>query len=132
MTPGETALTRIPRDAYSMASDRVAAARPPLVSAVSTEGTLESATSCQSKEPREVDADDRVIVVCRVVDERFGEIEPRIVDQRVDPTERLQGGDGDSFGGPRIREVPATVCTAGSSMAVIVRAAATTARSSCL
>ena len=29
--PGETGLTRMPREAYSMASDRVAAARPPLV-----------------------------------------------------------------------------------------------------
>ena len=39
--PGETALTRMPREAYSTASDRVAAARPPLVSAVSAAGALE-------------------------------------------------------------------------------------------
>jgi len=45
MMPGETALTRMPREAYSIASDRVAAARPPLVSAASTDGDLESATS---------------------------------------------------------------------------------------
>ena len=45
MMPGATALTRMPRDAYSMASDLVAAASPPLVSAASTEGVLESARS---------------------------------------------------------------------------------------
>ena len=43
MMPGETALTRMPREAYSTASDRVAEARPPLVSAVRTEGALEFA-----------------------------------------------------------------------------------------
>ena len=39
MTPGETAFTRMPRLAYSIASDLVAAFRPPLVSDASTEGT---------------------------------------------------------------------------------------------
>ena len=43
MMPGETALTRMPREAYSTASDLVAEARPPLVSEVRTEGTLEFA-----------------------------------------------------------------------------------------
>ncbi len=43
MMPGETALTRIPREAYSMASDLVAEAKPPLVNDVRTEGVLESA-----------------------------------------------------------------------------------------
>jgi hypothetical protein len=43
MMPGETALTRTPREAYSMASDLVAEARPPLVSQVRTDGVLESA-----------------------------------------------------------------------------------------
>ena len=38
MTPGDTAFTRMPREAYSMASDLVAAARPPLVSAARTDG----------------------------------------------------------------------------------------------
>ena len=33
MMPGETALTRMLREAYSMASDLVSAARPPLVGA---------------------------------------------------------------------------------------------------
>jgi hypothetical protein len=45
MMPGETALTRMPREAYSTASDRVAEARPPLVSAARTEGVLEFAYS---------------------------------------------------------------------------------------
>ena len=39
MMPGETAFTRMPRLAYSMASDLVAACRPPLVSEASTDGT---------------------------------------------------------------------------------------------
>jgi len=45
MMPGETALTRMPREAYSTARDRVAAASPPLVSAVSAEGAPWFATS---------------------------------------------------------------------------------------
>ena len=47
MMPGETALTRMPREAYSMARDLVAAARPPLVSAASTDGALELACSAR-------------------------------------------------------------------------------------
>ena len=43
MMPGATALTRMPREAYSTASDRVTAARPPFVSAVSAVGSTESA-----------------------------------------------------------------------------------------
>ena|SRR6516165_11714316 len=39
MMPGATAFTLIPRFAYSIASDLVAAARPPFVSDASTEGT---------------------------------------------------------------------------------------------
>jgi hypothetical protein len=50
MIPGETALTRIPREAYSTASDRVAAASPPLVSAARTEGACEFATSARVAE----------------------------------------------------------------------------------
>jgi hypothetical protein len=42
MMPGETASTRMPGDAYSMAGDLVAA-RPPLVSDVRTDGALEFA-----------------------------------------------------------------------------------------
>jgi len=50
MMPGETALTRMPREAYSTARDRVAAARPPLVSAASAEGALWFATSARVAE----------------------------------------------------------------------------------
>src|SRR5258706_2283408 len=39
MMPGDTVLTRTPRPAYSMASDRVTALRPPLVSDASADGT---------------------------------------------------------------------------------------------
>ena len=38
MTPGATALTRTPREAYSIASERVTAARPPLVRAARADG----------------------------------------------------------------------------------------------
>src|SRR5262249_26424658 len=47
MMRGKTALTGMPRQASSMASDRVAAARPPLVSAASTDGAQELATSAR-------------------------------------------------------------------------------------
>ena len=40
MIPGETAFTRMPAFAYSIASDFVAAFKPPLVNEASTEGTL--------------------------------------------------------------------------------------------
>ena len=43
MTPRETALARTPREAYSMASDRVTASSPPLVSTASAEGRVLSA-----------------------------------------------------------------------------------------
>ena len=39
MTPRATALARMPRSAYSMASDLVTALRPPLVSDASADGT---------------------------------------------------------------------------------------------
>ena len=40
MMPGETAFTRMPLLAYSMASDLVAAFNPPLVNEASADGTL--------------------------------------------------------------------------------------------
>ncbi|MNH47262.1 hypothetical protein D3C79_1104150 [compost metagenome] len=43
--PGLTAFTRIPRLAYSMARDLVAALRPPLVSEAKTDGTPSMAWS---------------------------------------------------------------------------------------
>ena len=45
MTPSETALNRTPRDAYSIASDRVTATSPPLVRAGSAAGRWLSAWS---------------------------------------------------------------------------------------
>ena len=45
MMPNATALERIPRAAYSIANDRVAALSPPLVREASTEGTCDSAWS---------------------------------------------------------------------------------------
>ena len=50
MMPGETALTLMPREAYSTASDLVTAARPPLVSAASADGAAEFATSARVAE----------------------------------------------------------------------------------
>ena len=45
MIPGDTAFTRMPAFAYSIASDFVAAFNPPFVSDASTDGTFEVATS---------------------------------------------------------------------------------------
>jgi hypothetical protein len=45
IVPGATPLTRIPRFAYSIASDLVAALRPPFVSEASSAGTPEIAWS---------------------------------------------------------------------------------------
>src|SRR5258707_6317409 len=52
MMPGDTAFTRMPRLAYSIARDCVAALRPHLVSDASTDGTVELA------EPT------RLVVIC--------------------------------------------------------------------
>ena len=113
MTPGETALTRIPQCAYSIANDRVAAATPPLVSEVKTDGTSELAESTrvvvtftmwpppllqhlgddplsQSEEPREVDADDECVVFGGVVGERLRHEDTGNVGEGVDATETLE------------------------------------------
>ena len=45
MTPSETALTRTPREAYSIARDRLAATSPPFVRAGSADGLVLSAWS---------------------------------------------------------------------------------------
>src|SRR6266513_808322 len=52
MTPGATAFTLMPRFAYSIASDLVAALKPPFVSEASTDGTWEFACSI------------RLVVIC--------------------------------------------------------------------
>ena len=50
ITPSETAFTRTPREAYSIASERLAATSPPLVRAGSAEGRLLSAWSTREVE----------------------------------------------------------------------------------
>ena len=113
MTPGATALTRTPRDAYSIASERVTAASPPLVSDASAEGRLLSAwstrlvvmlttwplpcaTICRDhalgdvEEPGQVHGGDRGEVVGRVLRERLADVDPGHVDQAVDPPEPIE------------------------------------------
>ena len=48
ITP-DAALTKMPREAYPTASDLVAEARPPLVSAASTRGVPKFATSAMAR-----------------------------------------------------------------------------------
>ena len=107
---GETALTRMPQEAYSMASDRVAAARPPLVSAARTAGVPEFAESatvaetlttwppcrvaisamarCVSqKNPVRLTPDHAGVVSGGVVGERLGDEDARVVDEGVDAAE---------------------------------------------
>ena len=84
--PGETALTRMPREAYSIANDLVAAATPPLVSAVSTDGALR-----QPEESHYIDAHDRSVVRSGVVGERLGDVGTGVIDQRVDAPEAREG-----------------------------------------
>ena len=112
MTPSETAFTRTPREAYSIASERVTATRPPLVSAASADGRVLSAwstrlvemfttcpppwsTICRDRqlgdveEPGEVHGRDRGVVIERVLRERFADVDTGVVDQRVDPPEPI-------------------------------------------
>jgi hypothetical protein len=75
ITPSDTALTRTPREAYSIASERVAATSPPL-------GDVE--------EPGEVHGDDRRVVLDGVFRERLADVDAGVVDQRVDASEALE------------------------------------------
>src|SRR6516165_3543585 len=107
MLAGDTALTRMPRDAYSIASDLVAEASPPLVSAgknrwlrrvrnVGDGGRdvddvaaavlqhLGYGAPSQPEEPREVDRDHEGVVVGGVVGERLGNEYAGVVDKGVD------------------------------------------------
>src|SRR5690349_9633009 len=128
MMPGETALTRMPREAYSTASDRVAAAGPPLVSAARTEGTLEFPWSArvaemlttwpaaglqhvgdgplgQPEEPGEVDAGHQGVVLGGVVGERLGDADAGVVDERADAAEASECSADDPVGGGGVGEV---------------------------
>ena len=121
MMPGETAFTRMPREAYSTASDLVAEAMPPLVSDVKTEGALrvgvvgqgrgdvddvagsllqhlDDGALGQREEPSEIDADHRFVVIGGVVGERLGDIHPGIVDETVDAAEALECPADDPVG----------------------------------
>src|SRR4029077_12194260 len=102
MTPGATAFTRMPSFAYSIASDLVAASRPPFVREASTEGKRESAWSIRLvviwtmwplprfsisaiascvmwKNP---DAEDRCVIGLGVLGERLGDEDACVVDKR--------------------------------------------------
>ena len=108
MTPSDTALTRMPRDAYSIASERVTAASPPLVRAASAAGIVLTACStrvvlmltmwplpCVSicgmtalrhvEEPGQIDRGHGGVVVEGVLREGLANVDPGIVDQGVDP-----------------------------------------------
>jgi len=113
MTPGATAFTRTPREAYSIASERVTAASPPLERATRadrrsllgrstmlvvmlTMWPLPWSTICSDRalgdveEPGEVHGGDRRVVVGRVVREGLADEEPGVVDQAVDPPEPIE------------------------------------------
>src|SRR6516165_8607169 len=100
ITPGETALTRMPSEAYSTASDRVAAARPPLVSAASTAGARG-----QPEETGQVDSGGQGVVGRGVLGERLGDGHADVVDQRVDAPEPAEGRVDDPAGGGRVGDI---------------------------
>ena len=121
MTPGATAFARIPRFAYSIASDLVAALRPPLVSEASTDGTpairmidearrdlhdmaaspflhLGDGELGDAEEAGDVDAEDRGEVRLGVPGERLGDEDAGVVDERVDAPEPRHGFKDHAFG----------------------------------
>jgi len=106
----------MPRLAYSIANDLVAASSPPLVSEARTEGTFEFAwvirlvvmlttwpPPCSSicatercvmaKNPVRLNRDDVGVVLGGVIGERLGDEDASVVDQRVDPA-RTQTSPG--------------------------------------
>ena len=101
MLAGDTALTRIPRDAYPIASDLVAEARPPL-----------------GRSRR------------RVVGERLGTEHSSVVYQGIDTPEALERPVDDPFGGAWHSDVSLDGEHVRSSDGLIVRAFATTAQPS--
>lgn len=96
MTPRATALLRMPRAAYSMASAFVAAALAKHL----LDGELGDA-----EEPAQVAAGDRVVVLPRVLGERFGDEDAGVVDEGVDTSEPLDRGGGDALGRGRVGDV---------------------------
>src|SRR5438132_12589916 len=114
ITPGATALTRTPRDASSVASERVRAASPTfgegrqrggcLTVGVVDEagGDVDDVTAPLGdhladgalgdvEEPGQVDGSDRCIVLECVFREGLSDEYPCIVDQVVDPSEPVEG-----------------------------------------
>src|SRR5216683_1472691 len=96
MMPGETALTRMPRQAYSMASDRVAAVPVQHLG----DGPLG-----QPEESGEVDAGHQGVVPGGVVGERIGDVDAGVVDERVDAAEASECSADDPAGGGAVGEV---------------------------
>src|SRR5580704_14226195 len=110
MIPGATAFTLIPRLAYSIASDLVAAGQPALRKRREHRGYAGDRVIDQArryphemaaalllhlgdgelrdvKKPGDVDAQDRHVVGLDVLGERFGDEDAGVVDERVDPPE---------------------------------------------
>ena len=106
-------MTRTPRDAYSIASERVTAASPPLVRATRAEGRsllgvvdeaggdvddvaaalvdhLPDRALGDVEEPGQVHGGDRGVVVGRVIREGLADEDPGVVDQAVDPSEPIE------------------------------------------
>src|SRR6266550_1435896 len=98
MIPSATALTRMPRAAYSIARDLVTAVSPPLVSEAGAAGDVEEAA--------QIHPGHRVVVLVGVVGERLGDERSGIVDQGVDPAEPVQGVFHDVRAGARPGQVP--------------------------
>src|SRR5580704_969665 len=128
MTPSETAFTRRPRAAYSIASDPVTATNPPLVSVCSALGLVLSAYSTNVvetltmwpaprssmwdhprrdvEEAEEVDGDQGVEILEGVVGEGFGDVDTGVVDQGVDPAEESERLLDDATGRVGVGDVP--------------------------
>ena len=130
MTPRETALTLTPREANSIANDRVTAFRPPFVRDASAAGVLLCCVFDQARrdvddmagslgehlpndalgdveEPGEVHCRGRDVVIDRVVRKGLSDEDARIVDQGVDPAEPLDRLLHDPLRGLGCRDVTA-------------------------
>lgn len=80
-----------------------------------------------AEEAAQVDAGNRVVVLLRVLGERFADEDTGIVDQRVDTAEALAAGRDEPLAVAGTDMSPWTVRMSGSCEGVIVREVATTA-----